>query len=67
MANRKKIILLALGVLMLVVGFVCLGQGPANNPISLTVAPVILVLAYLVIIPLGILWSGEKQGQQKGD
>ena len=67
MANRKNILLIALGILMLIVGYVMLGQGPANNPLSLTYAPVILVLAYLVVIPLGILWGGRQQGQQKGD
>jgi drug/metabolite transporter (DMT)-like permease len=67
MANRKYILLIALGVLMLVIGYVCLGTGPATNPLSITVAPIILVLAYLVVIPLGILWGGKQQGQQKGD
>ena len=67
MANRKNILLIAMGILMLVVGYVCLGSGPATNPVSLTVAPIILVFAYLVVIPLGILWGGKQQGQQKGD
>jgi len=67
MANRKNILLIALGILMLVIGYVCLGSGPATNPVSLTIAPIILVFAYLVVIPLGILWGSKRQGQQKGD
>lgn len=59
--NKKNIILVALGVLLLVIGFVCLATGPANNPVSLTVAPLILVVAYLVVIPIGILLNGKKQ------
>jgi hypothetical protein len=35
--------------------------------VLMTVAPVILVLAYLVVIPLGILWNGKQKGQSKGD
>ena len=58
--NKKNLILIAVGVLMLVIGFICLASGPADNPVSLTVAPIILSIAYLVIIPLGILWSGKK-------
>ncbi|MCQ2063151.1 MAG: hypothetical protein MJY99_07415 [Fibrobacter sp.] len=61
MLNKKNIILVAIGVLLLVVGFVCLASGPAENPISLTVAPLILTLAYVVVIPLGILFGGKKQ------
>ncbi|MBO7413525.1 MAG: hypothetical protein J6U20_07685 [Fibrobacter sp.] len=59
--NKKNLILIAVGVLMLVIGFICLASGPADNPVSLTVAPIILSIAYLVIIPLGILWSGKKE------
>lgn len=59
--NQKNLILIAVGVLLLVVGFLCLATGPADNPISLTVAPLVLCLAYLVIIPLGILWKGKKE------
>jgi uncharacterized membrane protein len=59
--NKKNLILIAVGVLMLVIGFLCLASGPADNPVSLTVAPIILSIAYLVIIPLGILWSGKKE------
>ncbi|WP_290745785.1 hypothetical protein [Fibrobacter sp. UBA4309] len=61
MLNKKNIILVAIGVLLLVIGFICLASGPADNPVSLTVAPLILVLAYVVIIPLGILFGGKKQ------
>lgn len=59
--NKKNLILIAVGVLMLVIGFICLATGPADNPVSLTAAPLILSIAYLVIIPLGILWSGKKE------
>ena len=64
MLNRKNIILIAVGVLLLVIGFICLATGPADNPISLTVAPLILVVAYMVVIPLGILFTDKKQDKQ---
>ncbi len=59
--DKKNIILIALGVLLLVIGFICLATGPADNPVSLTVAPLIVVVAYLVVIPVGILWKGKGQ------
>ena len=64
MLNKKNIILIAVGVLLLVIGFLCLATGPADNPISLSVAPIILVIAYMVVIPLGILFTGKKQDKQ---
>lgn len=67
MDNKKNILLVGLGILLLVIGFFALAQGPANNPISLTVAPIILVVAYVIVIPLGILWSGKSQQSKQGD
>ncbi len=64
MLNRKNIILIAVGVLLLVIGFLCLATGPADNPISLSVAPIILVIAYMVVIPLGILFTGKEQDKR---
>jgi len=61
MDNKKNILIVAVGVLLLVVGFFCLAQGPAENPVSLTVAPLILVFAYIVVVPLGILWGSRKK------
>jgi len=61
MDNKKNILIVAVGVLLLVVGFFCLAQGPAENPVSLTVAPLILVFAYIVVVPLGILWGSKKK------
>ena len=63
--TKKNIFLIVVGILMLVIGFFCLAQGPAENPVSLTVAPIILVLAYIVVIPIGILWYKKKK--KKGD
>lgn len=62
--NKKNVILIAFGVLLLVIGFFCLAQGPADNPVSLTVAPLILTIAYLVVIPVGILLGGKKQDKE---
>ena len=61
MLNKKNLVLIAIGILLLIIGFICLGTGPADNPISLSVAPIILTIAYVVVIPLGILFSDKKK------
>jgi len=61
MDNKKNILIIAVGVLLLVIGFFCLAQGPAENPVSMTVAPLVLVFAYVVVVPLGILWGSKKK------
>ncbi len=61
MDSKKNILIVAIGILLVAVGFFCLAQGPADNPVSLTVAPLVLVFAYLVVVPFGILWGGKKK------
>lgn len=62
--TKKNLLLIALGVILLIIGFFCLATGPANNPVSLTVAPLILCFAYLVVIPFAILWKGKKEDKK---
>jgi len=61
MSSKKNILIVAIGVLLVIIGFLCLAQGPAENPVSLTIAPLILVFAYLVVVPVGILWGKGKK------
>jgi len=49
--------LLGIAVLVLVIGYILLAQGPANNPLSKSVAPIILVVSYIVLIPCSIIFS----------
>lgn len=65
-ANTKRIVWTSVGVLMVILGFIFLGTGPAENPVSLTIAPIVLVVAYLVVIPIGIM-AGGNDPENKGD
>ena len=53
--TKKNYILFALGLLVIVVGYVTLGYG------SITLAPILLVLGYCVIIPIAIIINGGKE------
>jgi Protein of unknown function (DUF3098). len=53
--------LLGLSVLLLVVGYVLLGQGPVTSMLSLNIAPVVLVGVYLLLIPLAIIVRGKEE------
>jgi hypothetical protein len=59
--------LFAISLIALVIGYVLLAQGPANNPLSKSVAPIILVLSYCVLIPLSIVFSGKHKGSSAQD
>ena len=65
--TAKNYKLIGLSLVLLALGYVFLAQGPVNNPLSKTVAPLILVGVYCVLIPLAIAVKGkdEKKSEQK--
>ncbi len=57
--GRKNYILFGVALAIIAIGYICLGYGDdPNNPITLTVAPIILVIGYL-LIPFAIMAKGK--------
>ena len=54
----------ALGIAVIILGYIALAQPPADSFMSLTVAPILLVLGYCVIIPVAILYQKKKSTAQ---
>jgi hypothetical protein len=59
--TRQNYLLMGAGLLAIIVGYISLGSG------SITLAPILLVLGYCVLFPLGIIWGGRKNkdGEQE--
>ncbi len=47
--------LASVGLAMLAAGYLALGQGPYDSTLSLTLAPLLLVAAYCVVLPLAVV------------
>ena len=57
--GKKNYIIFGIALAILVVGYICLGYGDdPNHPLTLTVAPILLVLGYL-LIPFAIMAKGK--------
>ena len=56
--GKKNYIWFAIGILVIIIGYIFLGSG------SITLAPILLVLGYCVIIPISIIISGEKKNKE---
>jgi hypothetical protein len=52
---KKNYTLFAIGLAVIVLGYITLGYG------SITLAPILLVLGYCVIIPIAIIINGGKE------
>ncbi len=61
MFDSLNLRLLGLSVFLLVVGFILLGQGPVTSIFSWSLAPVVLVGVYCVLIPVAILIKGKTE------
>jgi hypothetical protein len=57
--------LFAVSFVLLVIGYICLGQGPVTNHLSWSVAPVILVGVYCVLLPIAIIIKGKDKAEKK--
>ena len=63
---RNWKVLLA-GLAAIVLGYIALLQGPYDNPLSVTVAPILLVLGYCVLVPVALaLKPDEPKLPQRG-
>ena len=67
--SKKNFALLGLGVATIIVGFILLAQGQDpeigpvyDSPLSMTYAPIVLVIAYVVILPWAIISKGDNTG-----
>jgi len=61
--GKKNYLGVGLAVLLIIVGFFLLGLKPASNKVALNVAPVVLLLAYLVVLPWSLWKSTDKEGR----
>lgn len=52
--------LLLTGLALIGLGYLCLNHPPANGFFSLTLAPILLVLGYGLLIPLALLQIDKK-------
>ena len=54
--TKQNYILFISGIIIIIAGFILMSQDPWNNPLSLTISPIVLLVSYLVVIPLSILY-----------
>lgn len=63
--EKQNLIIIGVGLVVIILGYILMATGvteePAlpegkwNNPLAVTVAPILLVIGYCVIIPYGII------------
>ena len=59
--SKRNMLLFVLGLVTIAIAFILMAQPPVDGFLSRTLAPVILIIAYLVIIPAAILVRDKKE------
>jgi hypothetical protein len=54
--ERQNFIILGIGLLVILLGYAAMYNAPVEGFLPLVVSPILLVLGYCVIIPIGILY-----------
>jgi hypothetical protein len=58
--GKRNLYILGIGLAVLVIGYILMAQPPVNGFMSKTLAPIVVVLAYVIIIPYAILYGRKK-------
>ncbi len=65
--TSKNLKIFVAGLLVIGLGYVLLSIPPADGFLSLTMAPILLVLGYCVIIPMSLLLKDTDPSPDDGD
>jgi hypothetical protein len=52
--------IIAVGIGLVILGFISMSQGSVEGTLPLVVAPILLVIGYCVILPIGILYKKKE-------
>ncbi len=55
--QKINYMIIVAGVVVVIIGYLVMMAGDAVNPLSVTVAPIILFIGYCIIIPIGIIYK----------
>ena len=55
--GRENYIILGAGILVIVAGYLAMLEGSVEGILPLVVSPILLVIGYCVVIPIGILYK----------
>ncbi|MBI5019976.1 MAG: DUF3098 domain-containing protein [Ignavibacteriales bacterium] len=59
--ERVNYIILGIGLLVIILGYIALSGNKVEGFSQLTLAPILLVLGYCVIIPVGIMYRKKEK------
>ncbi|MCD6099974.1 MAG: hypothetical protein DRP91_09170 [Candidatus Neomarinimicrobiota bacterium] len=62
--RRENVVIFLIGILFIAVGYIVMATGDTYSTQSLTIAPILLLIGYLVIIPVSIFYRKNKKNKK---
>jgi FtsH-binding integral membrane protein len=59
--EKNNYLLLLAGIVVTIIGYYLMSIGPWNSNESLVYSPIVLFIAYVIILPLAIVYRRKKQ------
>ncbi len=59
--ERENFIILGIGILVIIAGYIALSGNTVEGFSQLTIAPILLVIGYCLIIPFGIMYRKKQR------
>jgi hypothetical protein len=61
--SKKNYLFFGAAVLLIIIGFYVMSIGPWDNATGLVYAPIILFIAYIILLPLSILYRDKNSAK----
>ncbi len=62
--TKENFVIIGVGLVVILIGYLALARGPVEGFLPLVLAPILLLVGYCVIIPLGILYKKSYIGKE---
>ena len=63
--ERENFVIIGIGLLVIILGYIALSENKVEGFMPLVLAPLLLVIGYCVIIPLGIMYRKKENTETK--
>ncbi len=59
--NPLNYLIIGIGLVLIIIGYIMLSQNSVNGFVPTVMAPIVLVIGYCIVIPIGILYPTVKK------
>jgi uncharacterized membrane protein HdeD (DUF308 family) len=61
--GKRNLYVLAIGIVTIIIGYIFMSQPPVNSFWSITLAPIVLLIAYVFIVPYSLMLGKDEDGK----